>query len=79
MDDESRTGPTAPHSLEAEREVIASVLLNEEHLDALSERVRPEDFYIERYRIIWESFGRLPWGCKAESEHWKIRKNWSDR
>ena len=59
MDDESRTGPTAPHSLEAEREVIASVLLNEEHLDALSERVRPEDFYIERYRIIWESFGRL--------------------
>ncbi|MFO0746827.1 MAG: replicative DNA helicase [Myxococcota bacterium] len=50
-----RTGPTPPHSLEAEREVLAAVLVDPNAMDVLSEQLTPEDFYFERHQIIFES------------------------
>lgn len=47
----SRSGPTPPHSLEAEREVLAAALVDPDVLEDLSE-LRPAAFYFERHQIL---------------------------
>jgi replicative DNA helicase len=42
-----------PHSLEAEREVLSAVLVDQLVMDPLSEKLKAEDFYIERHRLIF--------------------------
>ncbi len=42
-----------PHSLEAEREVLSAVMIDQEVMDALSEKLRPEDFYVERHQHVF--------------------------
>jgi replicative DNA helicase len=48
-------GPTPPHSLEAEREVLAAVFIDPNAMDALSESLRAEDFYYERHQILFQT------------------------
>ena len=56
MDDESRAGLTPPHSLEAERECLAAVMVDEECIDKLRAALTAGDFYFERHARIWEAF-----------------------
>jgi len=55
----SRTGPTPPHSIEAEREVLAAVLVDPNAMDTLSEQLLADDFYLERHQILFESLAAL--------------------
>lgn len=50
---------TLPHSLEAEKALLGSVLLDNEALDVASEIVSKEDFYQVPNRILWETFTEL--------------------
>lgn len=45
-----------PHSLEAERAVLGSILIDGRRLSAVAGLVMPEDFYAEEGRVL---FGRL--------------------
>ena len=51
------TGVAPPHSLEAEQSVLGAILLSDRSMYALviEEGLRPEDFYRERHRLIYES------------------------
>ncbi|MCB0321509.1 MAG: hypothetical protein KDD60_11340, partial [Bdellovibrionales bacterium] len=42
-----------PHTLEAEESVIGGILLDSSVLDAVLERITPDDFYHPRYRAIF--------------------------
>lgn len=45
-----------PHSEESERAVLAAILLDaERHLAATSSRLKPEDYYFERHRLLYEA------------------------
>jgi replicative DNA helicase len=48
---------TPPHNLEAEQSVLGSILLSDRSLYALviEEGLRPEDFYRDRHRLIYEA------------------------
>lgn len=56
--DASRAGPTPPHSLEAEREVLAAVLVNSTALAPVLE-LAPHEFYFERHQHIRVALGSL--------------------
>jgi len=45
----------APHSQEAEESVIGSLLLDKDVIITLSEILKPDDFYDDRHRIIYDS------------------------
>src|SRR3979409_1511873 len=48
---------TPPHNLEAEQSVLGAILLTDRPMYALviEEGLRPEDFYRERHRLIYEA------------------------
>ena len=50
-----------PHNEEAEASVLGAILLSEQALDGLmiEIKLRPEDFYRERHRLIFRSMLRL--------------------
>jgi len=48
-----------PHSLESEREVLSAVLIDQVVMDALSEKLRSEDFYVERHQLVFSSMLEL--------------------
>ena len=52
------TGPVLerplPHSLDAERGVLGAVLLDNHALDAAMEKLRPEDFFLDQHRRIFD-------------------------
>lgn len=48
-----------PHNREAEEAVVGAVLINPETYYDVAQFLQPDDFYIHRYRWIWESFTRL--------------------
>ncbi len=54
-------GTAPPHSLEAEQSVLGAILLSDRTLYALiiDEGLKPEDFYRERHRSIYESILEL--------------------
>jgi replicative DNA helicase len=56
-----RAGNVPPHNIEAETSVLGSILMSEQALDALQidVRLRAEDFYRERHRLIFRSMIRL--------------------
>ena len=55
------TAGAPPHSIEAEQSVLGAILLSERVHYALviEEALRPEDFYRERHRVIYESMMAL--------------------
>jgi replicative DNA helicase len=57
----AQTGAAPPHSIEAEQSVLGAILLSERVHYALviEEALRPEDFYRERHRVIYESMMAL--------------------
>ena len=54
-------GIAPPHSIEAEQSVLGAVLLSEKthYAYVIEEGLRPEDFYLERHRLIYESMLEL--------------------
>ncbi len=52
-------GRTLPFSLQAERAVLGSLLLNDERLDSVIELLVPYDFYVTAHRIIYEAILRI--------------------
>ena len=48
-----------PHSREAEEAVLGAVLINPEVYYEVSQFLRPDDFYLQRHRWLWESFMNL--------------------
>ena len=45
-----------PHSEESERAVLAAILLDaDRHLSATAVRLKPEDYYLERHRLLYEA------------------------
>jgi replicative DNA helicase len=56
-----QAGAAPPHSIEAEQSVLGAILLSERVHYALviEEALRPEDFYRERHRVIYESMMAL--------------------
>lgn len=49
-------GVKPPHSLDAEREVLAAVLVDARTVDTLTEALRADDFYFERHQILFRVF-----------------------
>ena len=54
-------GSVPPQNLEAEASVLGSILVSEHALDGIliDFRLKPEDFYRERHRLIFRSMVRL--------------------
>jgi len=50
--------PSIPHSREAEESVVGSVIINPDIIHELH-FLKPDDFYIHRYRWIWEAFQNM--------------------
>src|SRR6185369_14967155 len=52
---------TPPHNLEAEMSVLGAILITDRTLYALviEEGLKPEDFYRERHRLIYDSMLHL--------------------
>lgn len=48
-------GKKLPESVDAERAVLAAVLLHDENAILITELIRPEDFYMPAHRIIYEA------------------------
>ncbi len=46
---------TLPHSEESERAVLAGVLLDPSRLATLAGRLRPDDFFTERHRLVYQA------------------------
>jgi len=51
--------PSMPHSLEAEREVLAAVLVDRHALDTIQEHLTAEDFYFERHMLLYSTMAEL--------------------
>lgn len=49
------TGRIPPHSLEAERSVLGAMLLDREAIVVATESIKPEDFYHQAHREIYDS------------------------
>jgi replicative DNA helicase len=54
-------GIAPPHSLEAEQSVLGAVLLSDQvhYAYVIEEGLRPEDFYVPRHQLIYESILEL--------------------
>ena len=72
------TGVAPPHSLEAEQSVLGGILLSDRAMYGLviGEGLKPEDFYRDRHRVIYESMLELyrdsePIDVLTVSEHLK--------
>lgn len=55
----SLSGLKPPHSIEAEREVLSAVFVDPNAMDALSESLKAEDFYLEKHQILFLVFSEL--------------------
>ena len=55
----AREGPKPPHSLDAEREVLAAAFADRAAMDTLTEGLRAEDFYFERHQIVFATMLEL--------------------
>src|SRR5436190_10025219 len=55
------SGKLPPQNEEAETSVLGAILLSEQALDGLQidVKLRPEDFYRERHRLIYQAMIRL--------------------
>ena len=78
--DGATAAPGPPHSLEAEQSVLGAILLSDRTLYALviDEGLKPEDFYRERHREIYESILELyadnePIDVLTVTEHLRAR------
>lgn len=73
----------APHSTEAEESVLGALLLDKDAVIAVAEILRPEDFYDERHKSIYEAIislfeERIPVDVLTVTERLKKKKNIKD-
>jgi hypothetical protein len=54
--DASTSAPTPPHSLDAEREVLAAVFGSPSAMSIIGPMLTPQDFYAERHQAIFAAF-----------------------
>ncbi|MCF0142132.1 MAG: replicative DNA helicase, partial [Parasporobacterium sp.] len=54
MEDEALIKKIMPHSIEAEQSVIGSMLMDPEAIDAASELLTPEDFYVRQNGLLFQ-------------------------
>ena len=50
---------TLPHNVDAEKSVLGSILVNNEHYYRVIENLRPEDFYLDAHRVIFRQMIEL--------------------
>jgi replicative DNA helicase len=50
---------TLPHNVDAEKSVLGSILVNNEHYYGVIENLRPEDFYLDAHRVIFRQMIEL--------------------
>jgi replicative DNA helicase len=50
---------TPPHSREAEESVLGAVLLSEDAVNEVMDRIHPEDFYVPAHQAVFESMREL--------------------
>ncbi len=48
-----------PHNLDAERSILGAILLDNHALDLASEKLRPEEFFLDQHRRIYERMVEL--------------------
>lgn len=51
---ENIVGKTLPASIEAEKSVLAAILLNSENITLVSDILKPHDFHLKQHRLIFE-------------------------
>ena len=52
-------GKIPPHSIEAEQSVLGAMLLDREAIITASEYIKPEDFYKDSHREVYEAVMQL--------------------
>ncbi|WP_370674084.1 replicative DNA helicase [Pleomorphomonas sp. PLEO] len=58
---------SAPHNVEAERQLLGAMLMNNETFFRVSDFLEPPHFYIEQHKAIYEKIGQLIRGGKVAS------------
>jgi len=59
VDPEKALGRSLPASIEAERSVLAALLLNDENVPIASEIISAQDFYLPQHRIVYQAVSDL--------------------
>lgn len=59
MSTASAPGRVPPHSVEAEESVLGAIMLDQEAINLVLEKIKPEDFYRLPYRAIFQAMLRL--------------------
>jgi replicative DNA helicase len=54
-----------PHNIDAEKSVLGSILVNNEHYYRIVEMLRTEDFYLDAHRVIFRHMTELMENAKA--------------
>jgi replicative DNA helicase len=49
----------APHNMEAERQLLGAMLMNNETFFRVSDFLEPQHFFIEQHKVIYEKIGQL--------------------
>lgn len=55
----SSVGRIPPHNLEAEQSLLGAILIDQEAMIKIGDAVRPEDFYKESHRILFDTMAEL--------------------
>jgi replicative DNA helicase len=50
---------TPPHSIEAEQSVLGALILDNNAIDKIADLLKPEDFYNDGHRLVYEHINRL--------------------
>jgi replicative DNA helicase len=58
---------SAPHNVEAERQLLGAMLMNNETFFRVSDFLEPPHFFIEQHKVIYEKIGQLIRGGKVAS------------
>ena len=58
---------SAPHNVEAERQLLGAMLMNNETFFRVSDFLEPPHFFIEQHKAIYEKIGQLIRGGKVAS------------
>ncbi|MBS1166385.1 MAG: dnaC [Proteobacteria bacterium] len=58
---------SAPHNIEAERQLLGAMLMNNETFFRVSDFLEPPHFFIEQHKAIYEKIGQLIRGGKVAS------------
>jgi replicative DNA helicase len=61
-----------PHDIEAERLVLASILLDDKAIHTAADILKPKDYYLESHRLIFSAMLTLA-GESSPIDHWTVR------